>query len=97
MKISYNPIFTYQIESLVDYIAKDKPKAARSFYKKVKALIKDIPKYPYSFRKSFYYENDDLVRDLIFDGYTIVFRIRPNEIEIIGLIKNEEFLGSTIF
>ncbi|WP_442856532.1 type II toxin-antitoxin system RelE/ParE family toxin [Formosa sp. Hel1_33_131] len=51
--------------------------------------IKTIPDNPYLFKKSIYFENDS-VRDLIHKGYTIVFRINKNQIEIFGLTRFQE-------
>jgi hypothetical protein len=44
---------------------------------------------PYAYRKSIYF-NDKNIRDLIFKGYTIVFRITENKIEIFGFVKYQE-------
>ncbi len=44
---------------------------------------------PYAYRKSIYF-NDKNIRDLIFKGYTIVFLITENKIEIYGFVKYQE-------
>lgn len=48
---------------------------------------------PYKHRKSIYFDTKN-IRDLIFKGYTIVYRINPDkkEIEVFGLIKHEKQL-----
>ncbi|MEY3417263.1 MAG: hypothetical protein RL711_1551 [Bacteroidota bacterium] len=89
MKIIYKDNFVHKLEFLIEYIAKDKPKAAKRFYTVLIKSIHKIPKRPYSFRKSIYFD-DDTIRDLIFKGYTIVFRISENQIEIFGLINRQE-------
>jgi hypothetical protein len=38
------------------------------------------------FRKSIYFENSN-IRDLIFKGYTVVFRINEEQIEVFGFVK----------
>ncbi len=48
--------------------------------------IKTIPSNPQVFRKSIYFE-DHTIRDLIFKGYTVVFRINQNQIEVFGFVK----------
>jgi hypothetical protein len=53
--------------------------------------MKQIPKHPQRFRKSIYF-NDNSIRDLIYKGYTIVFRINNNLIEVFGIIKFQEKL-----
>ncbi|WP_432264521.1 type II toxin-antitoxin system RelE/ParE family toxin [Autumnicola edwardsiae] len=56
------------------YIAKDKPLAARKFKNALLLEIKKISSNPYSFRKSIYFDNEE-IRDLTFKGYCITFRI----------------------
>ena len=48
--------------------------------------IKETPERPLSYRKSIYFE-DETIRDLIFKGYTIVFRLTKESIEIFGFVK----------
>ena len=75
----------------IKFIAKDKPTAARKFKKDILAKIKSISSNPYLFRKSIYFE-DNSIRDLIFKGYTIVFRIKEKQIEVFGFVKYQEKL-----
>lgn len=51
--------------------------------------IKEIPINPYILRKSIYI-NNNLNRDLIFKGYTIVFRIHNKRIEVFCFVKYQE-------
>ena len=46
---------------------------------------------PYAKRKSIYFDNDK-IRDIIFKGYTIVYRINEEEncIEIFGFTKYQD-------
>lgn len=48
---------------------------------------------PYQHKKSIYFDDPDK-RDLIFNGYTIVFRIKPKKqvIEVFGFIKHQNEL-----
>ncbi len=52
----------------------------------IRLRIKDIPNNPLWHRKSIYFDTKE-IRDLIFKGYTIVFRITKNQIEIFGFVK----------
>ncbi len=72
----------------IKYISKDNPTAANNFKNELLKRIKEIPKQPLFFRKSIYFD-DDSIRDLIFKGYTVDFRINPDldQIEIFGLVK----------
>lgn len=90
MKISFSDGFVAALLDQVDYIAKDKPSAARKFKNDLlKNLSKDLTK-PFNFRKSIYFE-DELIRDYIFKGYTIVFKIvmEKQMLLVFGFIKHQ--------
>jgi len=93
MKIKFLESFTSKIDQQIDYIAKDKPLAARTFKQNVFSLISDIPKFPYKHRKSIYFDNSE-IRDLVYKGYKIIYRINNenNTIEIFGFINMENKL-----
>ena len=91
MKIKITKDFKEKLANQVEFIAKDKPSAARKFKNELIKRIKDIPKMPLKHRKSIFFENEN-IRDLIFKGYTVVYRIKENEkiIEVFGLTKYKE-------
>lgn len=70
----------YQKELLVilKHIANDKITASKKFKKDLKEQIAKIPNFPYKYRKSIYF-NDENVRDMIFKGYTINYEIDLNK------------------
>ena len=80
---------SYKLENQIQYIAKDKPHAAKRFRKKILERIKEIPRHSFSYRKSIFFDDEE-IRDLIVDGYIIVFRIKEDLIEIFGFNKYEE-------
>ena len=86
MKIKISEIFYKKFVKQIDYISADKPKAARQFRDDVLGKIKGIPSMPYRNRRSLFYE-DDNIRDLIFKGYIIIYRIKENEIDVFGFVK----------
>jgi hypothetical protein len=53
--------------------------------------IKKIPEVPYSNRKSIFFDRND-IRDLIYKGYIIVYKINEVEksIEVFGFVKWNE-------
>jgi len=89
MKIVYKDTFVIRLERQIKYIASDNPTAAKNFKRDLIDKIKKIPANPLIFRKSIYFQ-DELIRDLIFKGYTVVFRINENQIEVFGLVKFQE-------
>ena len=92
MKISVLKSFSDKFNRQLQYISADKPAVAKKFRKDAIDLIKKISDFPYKNRKSIFFENDK-IRDLIFKGYIIVYRINETDIEVFGFIKHEEFLS----
>ncbi len=93
MKISFSEKFTNLLSELIEYISKDKPKAARKFkVDLLRSISKDLKK-TFHYRKSIYFE-DESIRDYIFKGYTVVYKVKmeTNEIIIFGLIKYKNSL-----
>lgn len=77
MKIEIKTSFWNRFLAQLDYIASHNPAAARKFRKNALDEIKKISRNPYQYRKSIFF--DDLqIRDMIFKGYTITFRITGN-------------------
>ena len=74
MKISFTEDFLFALNEQVNYIAKDKPKAAKKFKNDlIKKLKKDI-KNPFLFKKSIHF-NDENIRDYVFKGYVSVYEV----------------------
>lgn len=83
MKISISELFMNKLNNQVDYIAADKPQAARKFKNDLlKSLKKDL-KNPFHFKKSRYFENEN-IRDYIFKGYVVVYEV-DIEIETVSV------------
>lgn len=91
MKIEILFSFREKLGQQVAYIAKDKPEAARKFKNDIIDRIKQLPQNPYSNRKSIYFNRPD-IRDLIFKGYTIVYKIdeEKNTIIVFGFTRFED-------
>ena len=91
MKILFKDSFVNRLTLQIDFIANDSPSRAKRFKNQLLKEIKKIPKMPYANRQSIYFNNPD-IRDLIFKGYTIVYRInnKAKIIEVFGLVKYQE-------
>jgi plasmid stabilization system protein ParE len=76
------------MERQISFISRNNPENARKFKNALLTKIRDIPSNPYHFRKSIYF-NDPSIRDLVFKGYTIVFRI-SDQFEVFGLVKFQD-------
>lgn len=89
MRIVYKETFVQRLAKQLQFIAIDNPTAAKRFKKNLTEKIKKIPDNPKIYRKSIYFE-DESIRDLIYKGYTVVFRISKNQIEIFGFVKFQQ-------
>ena len=91
MKVSFTEDFIFQLKEQSEYIAKDKPIAARKFKNDLlKKIRKDLIN-PFHFKKSIYFENE-IYRDYVFKGYTITVRIDSEKeiVYIIGILKHKK-------
>lgn len=88
MRIRILKSFGDKLNDQVDYIAQDKPGAARKFKSDVLRRIKEIPKMPYVGRKSIFFDRED-IRDLIFKGYIFVYKVDDDNeiITVFGFTK----------
>lgn len=91
MKLKFTKGFRDKLNAQVDYIAKDKPAAARKFKNGLISKLKEIPAMPFKNRKSIFFDRDE-IRDLVFKGYVTVYKVNQEvqEIEIFGFTKYEQ-------
>jgi plasmid stabilization system protein ParE len=93
VNITYEPKFVNSFNNIWDYISIDSKIRANHFKSELKEKIENLVHMPYKFRKSFYFDNEE-IRDMIFKGYVIPYKIDKirNEIIIIGIKKYQENL-----
>lgn len=93
MKIKITASFRDKLNNQINYIAQDKPSAARKFKSELLSHINNLSRMPYQNRKSIFFERED-IRDIVFKGYIIVYKINQDEntIEVFGFSKwDKEF------
>ena len=80
-----------QLTIILQHIAKDKISASENFYTNLNEAIEKIPNFPFQYRKSIYFDNDN-IRDMTFKGYTIIYRIniKKNLIEVIRIFNKNK-------
>lgn len=90
MKLKITEGFKEKLNDQVDYIAQDKPSAARKFKKDILSSLKEIANMPYKHRKSTFFDKEE-IRDLIFKGYVVIYRIHTekDQIEVFGFVKHQ--------
>ena len=91
MKIKRYYRYIKELFQILEYIAKDKVSASEDFLIELDKLIDNLPNFPYKYRKSIYF-NDENIRDLIFKGYTVIYRINSikKEIEILRIFNKNK-------
>lgn len=93
MPIIRDALYLEKLQKIIEFIAKDNLHQALKFQIDLDEKIEDLQNMPYKFRKSYYFD-DENIRDLIFKGYVIPYKIdeRQNTITIIGINKYQSNL-----
>jgi len=86
LKIIIEISFSEPLLQILATIAKDKKSASKKFNQDLQEKIKLLLASPFMCRPSIYFE-DKKYRDLIFKGYTIIYKIEDNEIKILDIFK----------
>ncbi len=91
MQINRSSRYLQNLFNILDYIAKDKLSASENFKNELDELINNLPNFPYKFRKSVYFD-DENIRDMIYNGYTIIYKINLNKnaIDIIRIFNRNK-------
>jgi len=88
LEIIYDEKFIDTFTNIWDFIALDSENRANQFKEELKNKIEDLVYMPYKFKQSIYFNRED-IRDLVFKGYTIPYKIDEvnNQIVVIGINK----------
>ena len=92
MQIVKTSRYLDELEVVLDFIAKDSLIRALEFSDRLNEKIFDLDNMPYRNRKSVK-SDDSNVRDLIFHGYVVPYRINIDKgrIEIVGIYGANEW------
>ena len=93
MKIVRSSKYTKSLKEQIKFISLDSKNRAFAFKSEIDKHINNLVHMPYKCRKSIYFQ-DETIRDLIFKGYTIVYKIDETKaiITIIGMKKHQSKL-----
>jgi len=93
MNIVRSQAYTKALQETIRFISRDSKTRALNFKSELDTHIDNLDTMPFKFRKSIYFDDENM-RDLIFKGYTIVYKIDlvKNKITIIGLRNTQEDL-----
>jgi len=91
MTIIYEPRFYEDFIKIYDFIALDSQNRANIFTTQLQDKISYLIDFPYKYRKSHYFSDED-IRDYIFKGYVIPYKIdvKNNTLSILAIIKYKE-------
>ncbi len=84
MQIKYSVRFEAELKEIFVFIAADSFVHAQDFVDTLKSKIKDIPAMPYAHRRSLKVR-DSSIRELVFNGYVIPYKIEKDSILILGI------------
>jgi len=89
LQIVYEESFSKSLFQIITFISKDKKSSAVKFKNNLKEKIELLKLSPFICRKSKYINNENY-RDLIFKGYTTIYKIEEKQIKILDIFKWED-------
>ena len=90
MNVRLLPSFIARLQLVLEKISEDKTSAAHAFRREILRECHSLSDFPYRCRRSIHY-NDDTIRDLIFKGWTVMYKIADDEIKVFALTKYEDY------
>lgn len=93
MRIVRSTKYAQSLKTIITYISTDSKPRAFNFKSELDKNINNLWNMPFKFRQSIYFE-DENIRDLIFKGYTVVYKVDELKeiITIIGIKKYQKDL-----
>lgn len=90
LTLRHSPLFEEKLDILLEIIIADKPQSALSFLNELEKKCEAICDNPMLYRAS-YYAEDETIRDLVFKGYTIPYKIDLDDkcIILLSIFKGE--------
>lgn len=88
--VEYSERFDEDLFEIYCFIAKDSFDRADSFMREIRREIETLPHMPYRCRQSIK-SDDPTVRDFIFKGYVVPYRIKQDKLEIVGIFNQNEW------
>ena len=91
MQINRSPRYKKNLFQILDYIAQDKLSASENFLNELDKLINNLPNFPFKFRKSEYFD-DENIRDMVYNGYTVIYKVNEakNTIDIVRIFHKNK-------
>ncbi len=94
MRIEWSARSRNDLRELKDYIGQDSPHYARRFIERIIATVEKLADFPEIGRQVPEAENRNDVRELIFQGYRIIYLIQTDNVSIITVIHGSRDLSN---
>ena len=92
VKLIWSPRAIKDLEGICEYIGKDSEYYAKFFAQKIVAMIEKIPEFPEIGRIVPEYNQSNL-RERILRNYRIVYRLKPELVEIVTIFHGAKLLS----
>jgi len=94
-RIIWSPRAASHLEEICEYIAEDSEVYSRIFAQKIVGIVKAIPTFPQTGRVVPEYRDPEL-REKPYGDYRIVYRIKPDAIEIAAICHGARLLSNVL-
>ena len=91
----WSPDAISDLREIADYIARDKPGAARRWSQTLAAMAEQAAERPFSGRRVSEFDRDD-IRELIKRGYRVMYRVSDELVEIVAVIEGHRRVSADI-
>ncbi len=92
MKVIWSEGALLDLEHIRDYIAQDNPVYANMFVERLLKTTRHLPRFPQSGRQM-PEAKDPNIREVLYQGYRIVYRLSPDLIEVVMAVHGSRDLG----
>ena len=91
MKINRSIRYKKVLFKILEFFAQDKVSASENFLNELDERINDLINFPFKYRKSIYFDNEN-IRDMVYKGYTIVYRVdlERDKIDILRIFNKNK-------
>ena len=91
MRVVRKREYLIELKNILSFIALDSPNRARAFKKQLDFRVNGLTHFPYKYRQSIHHDSEN-IRDLIYKGYTIVYKINEthSRIEVADIFKYQD-------
>ena len=95
MKVHWTKNAINHLANIYEYIGLNSPTYAKRTVDKITRRSMQIADHPYSGRKVLEYDAED-IRELIEKPYRIIYRIKPNQIDVVAVIHGARLIPNNI-